>query len=242
MRRIGFEFGETRFEGVGEFSHSQLVINDITGRDPLASEYTTGSTTAVDGVRLLGRNLPVRTIEVEMTIRARFPVDLRQTMRELGEKLYSTDPLQLIFDDQEGHYLAVADWQESEASPTLVKGTAVFTCHDPFLYGEQVTASPSAGTLGVDTNYIVEPVWTIQTTGSTSSGFSVEVNGRTWSYEDAIASGQTITIDVERMETRVNGELRALEVYGTYPVLEAHNEVAVSVNSNVSVSYQQRWI
>ena len=226
-------------------AQGRVVVSDVTGRSLLALEVSTVASVAYDGARFVDAKLPSREIGVEFSMLGDgSEVTARAHERVIQGALLSRTPARLEFSDQPARWyegiLSGAGVQQGGKS--WLTGLVSFECPRPFLYAAPVTEAVTDGEHDAQTNWYVEPVWTVQLGASAPSGFVLTVNGRTFEYSGALPSGSLVRIDTQARETRVGGALRVLEVAGTYPVLEADNAVVLSVPGSVSVEYQPRWV
>lgn len=240
---LSFAFGGLDMPGL--FTEpARFVISGVEGRNTLGAEVVVSRFPGRDGARFIDASLPSRTVTVNYALLGDGSL---ATARDLDQVLMGAvsgrTVRRLEFTDQPGRYYeaVLSSASRRRGGETWHQGQLVFTCPRPFLYGAEVNANVSGGQLDVETNYVVAPVWRVQLGSAAPDGFTLDVNGQVFEYTAPLASSTVVTIDAERCETRVGGQLRVLEVAGTYPVAAATNAVDLSVPGAVSVDYRARW-
>lgn len=223
---------------ISELMHDagyRFIIRNVHGRGLLGRELNTASTSGINGQRLLEWSLPSRDITVEFTLIAPFLIDQRKAEETLSGLLFSSEPEQLSFEDQEGYFEAIySDVSIAEERATVTDGAITFFCPDPFRYvAEHVTNDARY----IKTNHFIEPILTVQT--GAADRFELIVNGRALLIETTIPANSEIIIDTEKEEVTVNGELKVLEVSGYYPVMMPRNAINMD---DYTVRYMERYV
>lgn len=81
------------------------------------------------------------------------------------------------------------------------------------------------------------------TVQNTAVGLELSVNNQKLSYDRSLRSGDLITIDTEKRELRLNGELKVLEVDGVFEKLRpGRNEIKSSVSGPHELIFRGRMI
>lgn len=227
----------------------ELIIQNILGRDPVEEVIQSEERPGGEGERFIESRLPSRQITIPYGLYSDNWEDMREgsaARRSAGRmmgRIVSRGLQRLEFDDQDGgYYVAKATNTEGDSfMPYLGRGTLTFYCPQPFLYGEEVTVSPSSGTVSIDSNHYVEPV-ILWTTSSSVGAAWIEVDGHRLTIDTGISSGQQIRIDCARKETRVGGVLNVENIHGVYPRVYDGSTVETSPGGEISFSYRERWI
>lgn len=217
-----------------------FTIEGISGRDPVEAEQQTAARPGSDGVRLIAETLPDREVKVDYSLVADDEQSRRDAGRLLG-RLIGRGVQRVEFSDQDGHYNGTTRNVEGEQWPRFGRGELITFCPQPFLYGDEVTVSPSNGTVSIDSNHYVEPV-ILWTTSSAVGAAWIEVDGHRLTIDTGISSGQQIRIDCARKETRVGGVLNVENIHGVYPRVYDGSTVETSPGGSLEMTYRERWI
>ena len=210
-----------------------LWIEDITGRGLLSPDVTGVDYKGGDGGRFVSRRLPVREITVSF---AMFSCRLLDMQAKLTHYLNIEQPSTIRFSDQTGYYTGiVSEVSLSDDKPTYCRGEFVFSCYDPYRYGE-VTETRLDETISIDTNCTILPVFTFTATGKPS----ITVNGETLSIAKVLTGG---VIDSQHNQVMDNGNnLLVSEVSGIFPRLRDVNHIETENISEGSFRYLMRWL
>ena len=210
-----------------------LWIEDITGRGLLSPDVTGVDYKGGDGGRFVSRRLPVREITVSFTM---FSCNLLDMQAKLTHFLNIEQPSTIRFSDQTGYYTGiVSSVSLSDDKHTYCKGEFVFSCYDPYRYGE-VTETRLDETISIDTNCTILPVFTFTATGKPS----ITVNGETLSIAKVLTGG---VIDSQHNQVMDNGNnLLVAEVSGIFPRLRDVNHIETVNISEGSFRYLMRWL
>lgn len=244
MQHLGFTLDGVDIPALLTPEGGQFVIARVGGRNLLAPEASLTRSLGRDGSRFIEASLPPREITIEYSVIGDHKLDTaRRIDLALAGSLVTREPRRLAFSDQgvRWYEAILTSANLRQAGETWYSGQLVFTCPRPFLYGSLVQAEISEQ-YSAQTNYFVEPVWTVQMGAAAPAGFVLTVGGSRFEYSGALASSARVVINSARRETRVDGALRVPEISGAYPVLEAHSAIALSVPGIVGVDYQARWV
>lgn len=210
-----------------------LWIEDITGRGLLSPDVTGVDYKGGDGGRFVSRRLPVREITVSF---AMFSCELLDMQAKLTHYLNIEQPSTIRFSDQTGYYTGiVSSVSLSDDKPTYCRGEFVFSCYDPYRYGEAQQVD-LAETISIDTNCTILPVLTFTATGKPS----ITVNGETLSIDKTLTGG---VIDSQHNQVMDNGNnLLVSEVSGIFPRLRDVNHIETENISSGRFRYLMRWL
>lgn len=244
MQKLSVSFAGVDLAAALALKGGEVIVRGVGGRNIIAPEASLSRSVGRDGSRFIEASLPSREITLDYVVAGNHTlVTQRDLDQALAGLVVSREPKRLEFSDQPGR------WYEAIATSAAVRqggetwygGLVTFTCPRPFLFGALVQAEISEQ-YAAQTNYFVEPVWTVQVSGSAPNGFTLTVNGKAFTYSGPLTSSTRVVIDSAARETRIGGALRVAEASGAYPVLDAANAVALSVPGIVSVEYQARWV
>lgn len=244
MEQLGFSFDGVNVPGLFVPPGAQFVVGPVSGRNSLALDASLAPSVGRDGAKFIDASLPSRDITVDYTVSGDGTLASQRAQDAiLMGALLSRGPRRLSFTDQPGR------WYEGIFTGAPVKGgghtwysgQAGFMCPRPFLYGPAVTAVINEVYVA-QTNYFVEPVWTVQAGADAPNGFTLTVNDQEFHYDGPVTSSTRVVVDSGQRETRIGGALRVMEASGVYPVLEEISAVSLSIPGSVSVKYQARWV
>lgn len=226
-----------------------FIVTNTTGRGMLGHETVTASSSGVDGERLLDATLPSRDIEVEFTIKADNLLKLREAEDLLTTLLLHKTEKPLHFEDQKGTYtVIVTSFDTSLETDRIKQGSVTFYCANPFRMGDTVTL-PSTEYVAtvpqeitVNANYTTEARIEVKLLGGAGK-VELKVNDSVIKYEpkQVISGTSTVVFDSEKLEVRVGGILKVLEVTGDFPLFKSGvNVITVNVPSLLTIKYTER--
>lgn len=226
----------------------KFKVNNTEGRGTLASEVDSYKDVASDGGRLLSASLPFREIKIEYTLVAQDLVSIRKAEELINRTLITTEECPLVFEDQEGFYSAIFSGNDIGLDEYNVQqGSLIFTCHKPFRYGNTFSTTHTvvrntAKSVTVNGGYKVSPIITI-TLSEAATSLTVNVNGKIIKYNAALTNGTKVIIDSTKMEFRVGGILKVLEVTGFFPSFNVgDNSITLNANAQVVTAYKALYV
>lgn len=223
-------------------------ITGIEGEGLLGADLQTGSRPGSDGSRLIDSNLPSRMIAVHYRLKVAGDISHdalteQATAEQVMNRLLHRPGLsELVFSHRDGYFMAALSGMGKTANYAhMHTGTIEFYCPRPFLYGDEVTTTPSGGSVSVNSNYYVEPVIIWELSEDVGAAW-IEVDGQRLTIDTGISAGQQVNIDCARKETRIGGILNVENIHGTYPRLFDGSSVSTSPGGEITFSYRERWI
>lgn len=226
----------------------KFKVNNTRGRGTLAPDVQSYKGVASDGARLIVATLPLREIEVDYTLIAPDLIALRKAEEVINSTLIVSEEGPLVFEDQEGYYNAIFSGRDVGLDEYNVQqGTLIFTCHKPFRYGvyrdiSQALVRNKATTVTVSSGYKTDPSITL-TLGEAVTSLTLTVNGKTISCALNITNGTKVVVDTTKLELRVAGALKVLEVAGEFPVLNpGSNVITLNAGAQMDINYREIYV
>lgn len=117
-----------------------LTVNDIRGRSITDRELSLISTPGSDGARLHAVRIPVRPLEVDVTIKAESPEQLRKKIDDINAIILTEEVAEIQFSDESDRYYygIASSVSESLEAVSIHQTTITFTRLDPYKYSAEL--------------------------------------------------------------------------------------------------------
>lgn len=189
-------------DGVASTTIDGLICERVTRRLVGTDRSVTREVAGMEGAWRFPDKRGLRTITLDMAVVAdSFPYVRRETLREVANWVDNPDYVQLIISDEPGVYNKAFLANEPDIEEWRELGTFQLEfMAQPYSFSidtteETLALSPSIpNTLAVTDKVPVYPVIELTANGGNLAGFQLEVNGRTLTHLDTVASAGTITI------------------------------------------------
>lgn len=201
------------------------------------------------GSRLNKKPLGNRAITIHF--RAYFSEDEKlETVERLAAWLYTEDFEKLVLSDEPNVYYMAKVLESIDLTPELFRAefSITFVCQ-PLKYGEEKSETfenQNSGVIEVDGTYESPPIIKV-VVAQTTNFFEFKLNDVAITYEsneEPIEAGDTVEINVQNLEFRINNKLKVLEVDGYFNFLQnGENTFSVNVNvESVTIEWQELYL
>lgn len=114
------------------------------GREALELTLDTYNTNTADGEKIRGSRYPARTITVDFALTGTSLPDLRSKLTRLNEILSRREPVNIVFNDEDGYYFNGIPVMKGDANDykNSMTGKYEIYCADPFKYSAEQTVTP----------------------------------------------------------------------------------------------------
>lgn len=239
------------FNGVHANTHGLKVVT--VDRSPLpAIENTMLEVPNINGAYFIKNKLKTRTIEMDVNIVGTSEADLRTKVRNIGAWLYSKQPAELLFDDENSmQYKAVVDATSLQEVLKVGEGTLKFICPQPYaeaLTETSVTLTSNANkAITVGGNTETFGTVTVTFTGATTNFTVTHVaTGKKVAITQVFKATDVLVIDFTKGYVTLNGTnaMPTVSLDSDFFALPtgAGNIHCTTYAGTATLKYKNRWL
>lgn len=235
------------FDGhlLDEEIESFMTVN-VEGRQLLSPILDTVSVPGRNGDVILGGTYPPREIAVHFMISDYRNAYFLEKIRRLNEILYTDKEVEFKFNDEYGYRIGrLSNTEDPDYDSNLGFGKFTIHCADPFLYGHLRKTQSKIDELKLKKYPVkIEEIKILSAETkklvitNKNKGTKIILNGNLKAGDEVIITKDKITVNGQNRMVWldfVNSDYQNFELY-------SEDEVMVSPNSNIVISYRERAI